>query len=181
MRKAHIFYNMLITRLTGIHGGPEAFEKARKENKPIFLSIGYSTSHWYHVMKEETFSDPGVARLLNETFVSIIVDREERPDIDGIYTNIAISMNGTSGWPLNVIMTHDQKPFYATTNIPRKSRFGRIGMLEMIPQLQAAWQNQNNELLDIADQVAVKVNQIAGTSRRGQLDLGADRLVWVHL
>ena len=122
-------------------------------------------------MKEEVFSDPEVARLMNETFVNIIVDREERPDIDGIYTNVAISMNGTSGWPLNVIMTHDQKPFYAATYIPRESRFGRIGMLELIPQLQAAWQNQNDELLDIAEQVAVKVNQIAGTSRRGQLDL----------
>ena len=151
--------------------GSEAFEKARQENKPVFLSIGYSTCHWCHVMGEEVFNDPEAARLMNETFVNIIVDREERPDIDGIYTNVAISMNGTSGWPLNVIMTHDQKPFYAATYIPRESRFGRIGMLELIPQLQAAWQNQNDELLDIADQVAVKVKQIAGTSRRGELNL----------
>ncbi len=150
---------------------PEAFEKARQENKPIFLSIGYSTCHWCHVMEEESFSDPEVARLLNETFVNIIVDREERPDIDGIYTSIAISMNGTSGWPLNVIMTYDQKPFYATTYIPRESRFGRLGMVELIPQLQAAWQDQNDELLGIAEQVAIKVNQIANTSRRGQLNL----------
>lgn len=156
--------------------GKEAFEKARQENKPVFLSIGYSTCHWCHVMKEEAFGDPEVARLLNETFVNILVDREERPDIDGIYADIAIAMNGTSGWPLNVIMTYDQKPFYVTTYIPKESRFGRIGMLELIPQLQAAWQNQNDELLDIAEQVAVKMNQIAGTSRRGQLDLDENLL-----
>ncbi len=151
--------------------GEEAFEKARQENKPIFLSIGYSTCHWCHVMKEESFSDPEVASLLNETFVNIIVDREERPDIDGIYTNIAVSMNGTSGWPLNVMMTYDQKPFYIETYIPKENRFERIGMLDLVPQLKAAWEKQNDELMEIAEQVAVKVNQVAGTSRRGELAL----------
>ena len=151
--------------------GAEAFEKARLENKPIFLSIGYSTCHWCHVMKEESFNDLEVARLMNKTFVNVIVDREERPDIDGIYTNIAVSMNGTSGWPLNVIMTYDQKPFYITTYIPKENRFGRIGMLDLIPQLRAAWEEQNDDLLDIAEQVAVKVHQVADTSRRGELTL----------
>ncbi|MBN1305612.1 MAG: thioredoxin domain-containing protein [Anaerolineales bacterium] len=148
--------------------GNEAFEKAQVENKPIFLSIGYSTCHWCHVMKEEVFNDPEVARMLNETFVNIIVDREERPDIDGLYSDISVSMNGTSGWPLNVMMTYDQKPFYITTYIPRESRFGRLGMLDLIPQLRTAWEEQQDDLLNIADQVAVKVNQISGTSRRGE-------------
>ncbi|MGB7117537.1 MAG: thioredoxin domain-containing protein [Anaerolineales bacterium] len=151
--------------------GDEAFEKARQEAKPIFLSIGYSTCHWCHVMKEESFSDSEVASLLNEIFVNIIVDREERPDIDGIYSDIAVSMNGSSGWPLNVMMTYDQKPFYIATYIPKENRFGRIGMLDLIPQFKAAWEKQNDELLDIAEQVAVKVNQVAGTSRRGELAL----------
>jgi len=151
--------------------GDEAFEKARQENKPIFLSIGYSTCHWCHVMGEESFSDPEVAGLMNEVFINIIVDREERPDIDSIYTNIAVSMNGTSGWPLNVMMTSDQKPFYTETYIPRENRFERIGMLDLIPQLKTAWENQNDELLGIAEEVAVKVNQIASTSRRGDLAL----------
>ena len=89
--------------------GEDAFELARRENKPVFLSIGYSTCHWCHVMKEESFSDSEVANLLNETFVNILVDREERPDIDAIYSSIAVSMNGSSGWPLNVIMTSRSK------------------------------------------------------------------------
>ncbi|MCJ7657665.1 MAG: thioredoxin domain-containing protein [Anaerolineales bacterium] len=151
--------------------GDEAFEKARQENKPIFLSIGYSTCHWCHVMKEESFGDSEVANLLNETFVNIIVDREERPDIDGIYSSIAVSMNGSSGWPLNVMMTYDQKPFYIATYIPKENRFGRIGMLELITQLKTAWDEQNDELLDIAEQVSAKVNQISDTSRRGELGL----------
>ena len=121
--------------------GVEAFEKARQEAKPIFLSIGYSTCHWCHVMKEESFSDPEVASLLNEIFVNIIVDREERPDIDGIYSDIAVSMNGSSGWPLNVMMTYDQKPFYIATYIPKENRFGRIGMLNLIPQFKTKVEN----------------------------------------
>jgi uncharacterized protein YyaL (SSP411 family) len=156
--------------------GDEAFEKAQQENKPIFLSIGYSTCHWCHVMKEESFNDSEVANLLNETFVNIIVDREERPDIDAIYSSIAVSMNGSSGWPLNVIMTYDQKPFYVATYLPKENRFGRIGMLALIPQIKTAWEEQNGELLEIAEEVAVKVNQISGTSRRGELALNESLL-----
>ena len=91
--------------------GEEAFEKARRENKLIFLSIGYSTCHWCHVMEAESFEDEEVAQLLNETFVSIKVDREERPDIDAIYMDVAMALNGSGGWPLNIIMTAEQEPF----------------------------------------------------------------------
>ncbi len=140
--------------------GAEAFEKARQENKPIFLSIGYSTCHWCHVMAEESFEDPEVARLLNETFVSIKVDREERPDIDNIYMNVAVMMTGSGGWPLNIMLTPDQKPFFAATYIPRENRFGRLGMLELIPQVQTAWATEQSNLLDIADEVAATLQQI---------------------
>ena len=99
--------------------GQEAFEKARRENKPIFLSIGYSTCHWCHVMERESFENPEVARLMNETFVSIKVDREERPDIDSIYMTIYEMTMGSGAWPLSIIMTPDKKPFYVRTYIPR--------------------------------------------------------------
>ena len=151
--------------------GEEAFEKARRENKPIFLSIGYSTCHWCHVMEEESFEDPEVAQLLNDTFVSIKVDREERPDIDNYYMNVAAFMSGSGGWPLNVMLTPDQKPFYATTYIPKESRFGRVGMLELIPQIQVAWLNQDQGLLDTADQVNQVVDQAMNNSAAGELAL----------
>ena len=149
--------------------GEEAFEKARRENKPIFLSIGYSTCHWCHVMEEESFEDPDVARLMNETFVSIKVDREERPDIDSIYMNVAVMMNGSGGWPLNIFMTSDQKPFFAATYIPKETRFGRIGMMELIPQLQESWLAENDTLLDIANQVAGVLEENVNIPTAGQL------------
>jgi uncharacterized protein len=113
--------------------GDEAFEKARKEDKPILLSIGYSTCHWCHVMEHESFEDPEVARLMNETFVSIKVDREERPDIDNIYMTVCQMISkGNCGWPLNIIMTPENKPFFAATYIPKEARFGRAGMLDLM-------------------------------------------------
>ena len=116
--------------------GEEAFEKARKENKPIFLSIGYSTCHWCHVMERESFEDPEVANLMNEVFVSIKVDREERPDIDSIYMTVCQMMTGSGGWPLTIIMTPDKKPFFAGTYFPKDSRFGRIGMTQLVPRIK---------------------------------------------
>ncbi len=97
--------------------GKEAFKKAEEEDKPIFLSIGYSTCHWCHVMEKESFEDEEVAKLMNETFINIKVDREERPDIDQFYMNICIMVRGHGGWPLTVIMTPDKKPFYVATYI----------------------------------------------------------------
>jgi uncharacterized protein YyaL (SSP411 family) len=106
--------------------GEEAFEKARKENKPIFLSIGYSTCHWCHVMERESFEDPEVAKLMNEVFVSIKVDREERPDIDNIYMTICQMMTGSGGWPLTIIMTPDKKPFFAGTYFSKDTRLDEL-------------------------------------------------------
>jgi uncharacterized protein YyaL (SSP411 family) len=109
--------------------GEEAFTQATRENKPIFLSIGYSTCHWCHVMEHESFEDPAVAALMNATFVSIKVDREERPDIDMVYMTVCQMLTGSGGWPLTIILTPDKKPFFAATYIPREARFGRAGML----------------------------------------------------
>ena len=104
--------------------GIEAFEKAKAENKPIFLSIGYSTCHWCHVMAHESFEDDKIASLMNEHFVSIKVDREERPDIDSIYMTVCQLMTQSGGWPLTIIMTPEKKPFFAGTYIPKETRFG---------------------------------------------------------
>ena len=124
----------------------EAFEKSKKENKPIFLSIGYSTCHWCHVMERESFEDIDVAKLLNENFISIKVDREERPDIDNIYMEVCQILTGSGGWPLNLILTSDKKPFFAGTYFPKYSIHGRIGMMDLIPRISKAWKEQRNEV-----------------------------------
>src|SRR5947207_3006321 len=99
--------------------GPEAFAKARKERKPIFLSVGYSSCHWCHVMERESFEDEGVAAFLNEHFVAIKVDREERPDVDDIYMTAVQMLTGSGGWPMTVLLTPEAKPFYGGTYFPR--------------------------------------------------------------
>ncbi len=133
--------------------GPEAFEKAHKENKPVFLSIGYSTCHWCHVMAHESFEDPDVAKLMNDTFVSVKVDREERPDIDNVYMLVCQMMTGSGGWPLTIIMTPEKKPFFAATYIPKSARFGRMGMLELVPHIGNLWLTQHDELVRSSEKV----------------------------
>ncbi len=133
--------------------GEEAFQKAKEEDKPIFLSIGYSTCHWCHVMAHESFEDEEVAELMNETFVSIKVDREERPDIDTIYMNVCQMMRGQGGWPLTVLLTPDRKPFYAATYLPKEGRFQQMGMVDLIPRIQKMWENERDQLLEDADEV----------------------------
>ena len=133
--------------------GEEAFDAARKADKPIFLSVGYSTCHWCHVMAHESFEDPDVADLLNQSFICIKVDREERPDIDQMYMAVAIGMTGRGGWPLTIIMTPEKKPFYAATYIPKSGRHGQAGMMEIIPQIIDIWNNKRNELLGSADRI----------------------------
>ena len=131
----------------------EAFVKAKKEDKPIFLSIGYSTCHWCHVMEHESFEDDEVAKLMNETFVSIKVDREERPDIDNVYMTVCQMMTGSGGWPLTVIMTPEKKPFFAGTYYPKHSRYGRIGMMDLIPRIKDIWINKQDEVLESSNQI----------------------------
>ncbi len=143
----------------------EAFERAKKENKPIFLSIGYSTCHWCHVMEKESFQDEEVAEILNENFISIKVDREERPDIDSIYMNICQAMTGHGGWPLTIIMTPDKKPFFAGTYIPKHSKFNRIGLIDLLKRIAQLWNENKEKVLLLADQIT---DEIKGAFTRAQ-------------
>lgn len=138
----------------------EAFEKARIEDKPIFLSIGYSTCHWCHVMEKESFEDEEVAQLMNDAFVSIKVDREERPDIDGIYMSVCQMITGGGGWPLTIVMTYDKKPFFTGTYFPKYNRFNRIGMMELVPRLKEIWLNKRDEVLKSADEISLSLKNI---------------------
>lgn len=128
----------------------EAFEKAKKENKPIFLSIGYSTCHWCHVMEKESFEDEEIAEILNKYFVSIKVDREERPDIDAFYMGVCQAMTGSGGWPLTIIMTPDKEPFFAGTYIPKESFFGRAGLREILLTVKELWEKDREKVLNTA-------------------------------
>lgn len=136
----------------------EAFEKAKLEDKPIFLSIGYSTCHWCHVMEKESFEDEEVAKLMNDTFISIKVDREERPDIDGVYMSVCQMITGGGGWPLTIVMTPDKKPFFTGTYFPKYNRFGRIGMLELITKLNDVWKNRREEVINSAEEITKAIS-----------------------
>ncbi|MBK7386840.1 MAG: thioredoxin domain-containing protein [Methanothrix sp.] len=150
--------------------GEEAFEAAVREDKPIFLSVGYSTCHWCHVMAHESFEDPDVARLLNRSFICIKVDREERPDIDQIYMAAAIAVSGRGGWPLTVIMTPDKKPFFAATYIPKKGHLGLMGLMELIPHIKEMWDNDRESLLASAEIIVdhLRGRQRGKASKQGQ-------------
>jgi len=150
--------------------GEEAFEKARREDRPIFLSVGYSTCHWCHVMAHESFEDEDIARLMNEVFVSVKVDREERPDIDGIYMTVCQVTTESAGWPLTVVMAPDGKPFFAGTYFPKETRFGRIGMKELIPKLGLLWRDRRKELLDSAQRIHDLLRHLSQEVRGGDPD-----------
>jgi uncharacterized protein YyaL (SSP411 family) len=143
--------------------GDEAFEKARLEDKPVFLSIGYSTCHWCHVMEEESFNDPEVAEILNKCFVCVKVDREERPDIDNVYMSVCQMMTGNGGWPLSIVMTWDKKPFFAATYIPKDSRYGIVGLIELGTKIREFWDSSRNDLIKSADQITEVLQQAAAT------------------
>jgi len=136
----------------------------RRLHKPIFLSIGYATCHWCHVMERESFENEEVAALLNETFVCIKVDREERPDIDEIYMTVCQMLTQSGGWPLTIVMTPDKKPFFAATYIPRENRFGRVGMVELIPRLSNAWKTRRDEIVQSATQIAAALSDTSSAS-----------------
>ncbi|MHB8708045.1 MAG: thioredoxin domain-containing protein [Desulfuromonadales bacterium] len=137
--------------------GEAAFARAREEDKPIFLSIGYSTCHWCHVMADESFADPAVAAVLARHFVAIKVDREERPDIDAVYMTACQMMTGSGGWPLTVLLTADRQPFFATTYLPRESRGGLPGLVDLLEQVAAMWQRQRPLLLDAGERASAAI------------------------
>ncbi|NBC25467.1 MAG: DUF255 domain-containing protein [Bacteroidetes bacterium] len=151
----------------------EAFKKAKAENKPVFLSIGYATCHWCHVMAHESFEDEQVAELMNNAFVNIKVDREERPDIDNTYMTICQMLTGRGGWPLTIIMTPEKEPFFAATYIPKQSRQRMQGMVDLIPQIHKIWTDDKKRVMDSVKKIK---NGFSKSLQLGQSkgDLSAD-------
>jgi len=161
--------------------GEAAFALARKLDKPIFLSIGYSTCHWCHVMAHESFEDPEVAKLLNEAFVCVKVDREERPDVDGVYMAACQALTGGGGWPLTVVMTPEKRPFFAGTYFPKEGRFGRAGLLELVPRIRETWQTRREHVVKSADQIAAALEKAerrtaGGEAGKATLQAAAEQL-----
>jgi uncharacterized protein len=152
--------------------GEEAFARARQQNRPIFLSIGYSTCHWCHVMERESFESPEVAAYLNAHFVSIKVDREERPDVDKIYMTFVQATSGQGGWPLNVFLTPERKPFFGGTYFPPDNRHGRPGFLQTLEQVQQLWETRRAELTNSAADIHARLEQ---------LSVASDRVSWLVL
>ncbi len=137
--------------------GPEALERARQEDKPIFLSIGYAACHWCHVMEHESFEDPDTAALMNQHFVNIKVDREQRPDLDSLYMDAVVAMTGQGGWPMSVFLTPDGKPFYGGTYFPPTRRFNMPGFPEILQALADKWENDREEIHKVGDQLAERL------------------------
>ncbi len=150
--------------------GEEALDKAKAEDKPVFVSIGYSSCHWCHVMEHECFSDPQVADLLNGAFVCIKVDREERPDIDAAYMATCQAMGRNCGWPLNVILTPNLNPFFVASYIPKTSRYGSIGILDLIPQIMQVWKTQRSHMELVGEDVKRRIKAMENRPAEGQLD-----------
>lgn len=144
--------------------GEAAFQKARAEDKPVFLSIGYSTCHWCHVMAHESFEDAEIAEILNRSFVSVKVDREERPDIDSIYMTVCQAFTGSGGWPTSIFMTADQQPFFAGTYFPKKARFGSAGLKDLLLAIDDKWKTDRAALLRPAQEVTAALRQSARAS-----------------
>ena len=152
--------------------GEEAFSKAKSEGKPIFLSIGYSTCHWCHVMAHESFEDQEVADYLNAYFVSIKVDREERPDIDAVYMGVCQALTGGGGWPMTIFMTPDQKPFYAGTYFPKQKRYGHPGLLELLEAVRQSWETEKDRLYASGEEITALFQPKGKTEEDGQLPDG---------
>jgi uncharacterized protein len=147
--------------------GDEAFARAKAEQKLVFLSIGYSTCHWCHVMEHESFEDEEVAALLSQHFVCVKVDREERPDIDAVYMQVTQAMTGSGGWPMTVILTPERQPFFAGTYFPKKARFGRKGLMELVPEIAGLWRERRGD-------VEKSAAQITGVMREQTREEGAE-------
>ena len=153
--------------------GPEALERARREDKPIFLSIGYAACHWCHVMERESFEDPEVAELLNRNFVPIKVDREERPDLDDIYMNAVQLMTAQGGWPLNVFLTPGLRPFLGGTYFAPDDRYGRPGFGSVLRGVHEEWTGRRAEIDRAAAEMTERLRSIA---QGGITDSGEQRI-----
>ncbi|GAA0076445.1 thioredoxin domain-containing protein [Clostridium sp. CTA-5] len=161
----------------------EAFYKAKKENKPIFLSIGYSTCHWCHVMEKESFEDTEVAKYMNENFIAIKVDREERPDVDSVYMTVCQALNGSGGWPLTILMTPDQKPFYAGTYFPKHSRYNMPGLMDILTAVSTEWEKNREKIVSSSESILSELDRYfvsktdASKVSFKNLDSGYDQLL----
>ncbi|MEI7434623.1 MAG: thioredoxin domain-containing protein [Methanomicrobiales archaeon] len=147
--------------------GDEAFQLAKVQDRPVFLSVGYSTCHWCHVMAHESFEDGEVAALLNRAFICIKVDREERPDIDALYISVAQALTGSGGWPLTIIMTPEKEPFFAATYIPKESRFGSNGLIDLIPAIETFWKTRRGDIRETVEKIT-RALQHGERTRAGQ-------------
>ncbi|MFC4075955.1 thioredoxin domain-containing protein [Salinithrix halophila] len=149
--------------------GDAAFEKARKEDKPIFLSIGYSTCHWCHVMERESFEEEEVAYLLNEWYVPVKVDREERPDVDNLYMTVCQALTGHGGWPLTVILTPEKKPFFAGTYFPKTARYGQPGLMDVLQRVGQVWKDEREKAMDVGERITQAIQTELKTTESGVL------------
>ena len=149
----------------------EAFERAKREDKPVFLSIGYSTCHWCHVMARESFENPEIADILNRHYISVKVDKEERPDVDSIYMAVCQAFTGSGGWPTSIFMTAEQKPFFAGTYFPPTSRWGSVGLKELLLAINDKWKYDRGSLLQSADKIISAVGSVRGAAVQGDESL----------
>ena len=149
--------------------GQEALQKAKAEDKPVLLSVGYSACHWCHVIDHESFEDEATAQLMNEYFVNIKVDREERPDIDSIYMNAVQAMTGSGGWAMTVVMTPEGKPFFGGTYFPPDDRFGRPSFKRVLLSLADAWKNRRSEVEESASTMKQYLQKLSTLSDTGEL------------
>ncbi|MBM4055140.1 MAG: thioredoxin domain-containing protein [Planctomycetes bacterium] len=161
--------------------GEEAFNKAKSENKVIFLSIGYSTCHWCHVMEAESFEDEEVAKIVNEFYVAIKVDREERPDIDNVYMNVCQAMTGSGGWPLTLFLTPEGKPFYAGTYFPKTERFGNPGLIAILNQIKNLWNTNKESVFASSEQVTKLLHSEVSFEIGETLDIRALKTAYEQL
>src|SRR5947209_9079155 len=145
--------------------GKEAFEKARRENKPIFLSIGYSTCHWCHVMAHESFEDSATAEIMNREFVNIKVDREERPDVDRVYMTFVQATTGGGGWPMSVWLTPELKPFVGGTYFPPQDRYGHPGFKKVLARIAAAWKENHAQIAEQGSKIIDALSGAAAVAR----------------
>ena len=160
--------------------GEEAFARAKAEDKPVFLSVGYTTCHWCHVMEHESFEDEEVAAIINERFIPIKVDREERPDIDEVYMQITQAMTGGGGWPMTVVMTPDKHAFFAGTYFPKESVAGRPGIKRVATELHKAWVERREEVEKTANSISEQLADLMGSSPGGDLDEGIFDIAYSH-
>src|SRR5574341_2697523 len=161
--------------------GEEALEKALKEDKPIFLSIGYAACHWCHVMAHESFKDAEIARIMNDHFVCIKVDREERPDLDSIYMQATMTMTGSGGWPMSVFLTPDLHPFYAGTYFPPVRRYNMPSFQEVLLSIARAWRDDREEIYRVGGQLAQHLQQAMQLSSPGSRRLTQEDLTRLEM